>query len=114
MMHAAGYMAEKAEDESTALYNDYMQSVSTTPSGTSSQALSPAQYQQIQNELARQKAKVIQKPFTLLCSRRNYYIFRQRLSFCTFSFGHCVVCSSSIYGFRIPLWYLQALLINDK
>jgi hypothetical protein len=21
------------------------------------------------------------------------------LSFCTFSFGHCVVCSSSIYGF---------------
>jgi hypothetical protein len=29
-MHAAGYMAEKAEDESTALYNDYMQSVSTT------------------------------------------------------------------------------------
>ena len=21
------------------------------------------------------------------------------LTFCTFSFGHCVVCSSSIYGF---------------
>ena len=21
------------------------------------------------------------------------------LSFCTFSFGHCVVCSSSLYGF---------------
>ena len=31
------------------------------------------------------------------------------LSFCTFSFGHCVVCSSSIYGFWLPLWYLQAL-----
>jgi hypothetical protein len=29
------------------------------------------------------------------------------LSFCTFSFGHCVVCSSSIYGFWLPLWYLQ-------
>jgi hypothetical protein len=29
------------------------------------------------------------------------------LSFCSFSFGHCVVCSSSIYGFWLPLWYLQ-------
>jgi hypothetical protein len=28
------------------------------------------------------------------------------LSFCTFSFGHCVVCSSSIYEFWLPLWYL--------
>ena len=26
-----------------------------------------------------------------------------------FSFGHCVVCSSSIYGFWMLLWYLQAL-----
>ena len=32
------------------------------------------------------------------------------LSFCLFSFGHCVVCSSSIYGFCLPLWYLQTLL----
>ena len=32
------------------------------------------------------------------------------LSFCTFSFGHCVVCSSSIYEFWLPLWYLQTLL----
>ena len=32
------------------------------------------------------------------------------LSFCPFSFGHCVVCSSSIYGFWLPLWYLQAFL----
>ena len=31
-------------------------------------------------------------------------------SFCTFSFGHCVVCSSSIYGFWLPLWYLPTLL----
>jgi hypothetical protein len=29
------------------------------------------------------------------------------LSFCCFSFGHCVVCSSSIYWFWLPLWYLQ-------
>jgi hypothetical protein len=34
------------------------------------------------------------------------------LSFCTFSFGHRLVCSSSIYGFWLPLWYLQTLLIT--
>ena len=28
------------------------------------------------------------------------------LSFCSFSFGHFVVCSSSICGFWLPLWYL--------
>jgi len=40
-----------------------------------------------------------------------YVCFVDRcLSFCTFSIGHCVVCSSSIYGFRLPLWYLQTLL----
>ena len=32
--------------------------------------------------------------------------------FCTFSFGHCVVCSSLIYGFWLPLWYLQTLLTH--
>jgi len=32
------------------------------------------------------------------------------LSFCTFSFGHCVVCSSSIHWFWLPLWYTQTLL----
>ena len=26
------------------------------------------------------------------------------------SFGHCVVCSSFIYGLWLPLWYLQTLL----
>jgi hypothetical protein len=31
------------------------------------------------------------------------------LSFRTFSFGHCVVCSSSIYGFWLPLWLLVSL-----
>ena len=41
-----------------------------------------------------------------------YVCFVDRcLSFCTFSFGHCVVCSSSIYGFRLPLWYLQTLVV---
>jgi hypothetical protein len=33
------------------------------------------------------------------------------LSFCTFSFGHCVV-SSSIYEFWLPLWYVQTLLLQ--
>jgi hypothetical protein len=32
------------------------------------------------------------------------------LTFCTFSYGHNVVCSSLIYGFWLPLWYLQTLI----
>ena len=35
------------------------------------------------------------------------------LSFGTFSFGHCVVCSSSIYRFWWSLWYLQILLSSN-
>ena len=35
------------------------------------------------------------------------------LSFCTFSFGHCVASSFSVYGFLLPLWYLQTLLIKQ-
>ena len=37
-------------------------------------------------------------------------MFCRSLSFCTFFVGHCVVCSSSIYGFWLPLWYPQTLL----
>ena len=33
------------------------------------------------------------------------------LFFCPFSFGHCVVCLS-IYGFWLPLWYLETPLIS--
>ena len=44
-----------------------------------------------------------------------YVCFVDRcLSFCTFSLGHCVVCSSSTYGFWLPLWYLQTLLITNS
>jgi hypothetical protein len=44
-----------------------------------------------------------------------YVCFVDRcLSFCTFSFGNCVVCSSSIYGFWLPLWYLQTLLVLQR
>jgi hypothetical protein len=32
------------------------------------------------------------------------------LSWCTFSFGQCVVYSSSIYGLCVPFWYLQNIL----
>ena len=32
------------------------------------------------------------------------------LSFCPFSFGHCLVFPSSVYGFWLPLLYLQILL----
>jgi hypothetical protein len=34
------------------------------------------------------------------------------LFFCTFSFGHYCVVSSSIYGFSLLLWYFQILLNN--
>jgi hypothetical protein len=34
------------------------------------------------------------------------------LSFCTFSFGHCVVCSSSIYGFWLPPFGIFILFIR--
>ena len=29
-----------------------------------------------------------------------------------FSFGHCIICLSSIYGFWLHLWYLQICLID--
>jgi len=42
-----------------------------------------------------------------------YVCFVDRcLSFCPFSFGHFVVCSSSIYGLLLPHWYLQTLLVK--
>jgi hypothetical protein len=40
-----------------------------------------------------------------------YVCFVDRcLSFCTFSFSHCVVCSSLIHWRILILWYLQSLL----
>ena len=42
-----------------------------------------------------------------------YVCFVDRcLSFCAFSFGHCVFCLSSVYRFWLPLWYLQTLLMK--
>jgi len=34
------------------------------------------------------------------------------LSFCLFSFDHCVVCPALTYGFWLPPWYIQTLLIT--
>jgi hypothetical protein len=34
------------------------------------------------------------------------------LSFCPFSFGHCVVCFSLIYGFWLPFWYILAIVLS--
>jgi hypothetical protein len=36
------------------------------------------------------------------------------LSFCPFSFYHCVACFSSIYRFWLPIWYLQTLLTKTR
>ena len=51
--------------------------------------------------------------FVLLWSLVLCVCFVDRcLSFCTFFFGHCAVCPS-IYGFWLPLWYLQTLLLSQ-
>jgi hypothetical protein len=53
--------------------------------------------------------------FSAICVTRSLVIYvcfvNRYLSFCAFSFDHCVFCSSSIYGLWLPLWYLQTLLI---
>jgi hypothetical protein len=46
---------------------------------------------------------------SLLCLVLYVCFVDRCLSFCTFSFAHCVVCSSLIYRFVLPLWYLQTL-----
>jgi hypothetical protein len=55
--------------------------------------------------------------FSGVCVTRSLFLYAcfvdLCLSFCTFSFAHCFVCFSSIYGFWLPLWYLQTLLITD-
>ena len=46
-------------------------------------------------------------------SRNNVlcvYFVHRCVSVSPFSFGHYVICSSSIYGFWLPLWYLPTLL----
>ena len=45
--------------------------------------------------------------FSGVCVTRSAVLCVCFLSFCTFHFGHCVVCTSSIYRFSLPLSYLQ-------
>ena len=42
------------------------------------------------------------------------YFVHHYLSFCPFCFVHCVVCSSSIYGFWLPLWYLLSIVLSVR
>jgi hypothetical protein len=39
-----------------------------------------------------------------------FYVLFCRSLFVLLSFDHCIVCTSSIYGFWLSLWYLQAIL----
>jgi hypothetical protein len=51
---------------------------------------------------------------THICHYRDFQSVQNWQGFfmlTSFSFGHCVVCPSSIYGFWLPPWYLQTLLI---
>jgi len=40
----------------------------------------------------------------------RFFCVDRCFSLCPFSLRHCVVCSSSIYGFWLSLWYIQTLL----
>ena len=51
--------------------------------------------------------------FSVFLFTASYYlfgIFKPLFVLLPFSFCHCIVCPSSIYGFWLPLWYLQASL----
>jgi len=51
---------------------------------------------------------LLMKPLVYLVKveTQDSYVF----PFVLFSFSHCVVCSSSLYGLWLPLWYLQTIL----
>ena len=49
--------------------------------------------------------------FWPLCCLTVFYL--QILITPLVSFGHCVVCPSSIYRFWLPLWYLLAIVLSD-
>jgi hypothetical protein len=44
--------------------------------------------------------------------KQNPYITIRILLTPLVSFGHCVFCSSVIYGFCLPLWYLLAIVLS--
>ena len=51
----------------------------------------------------------VRVPLSLACSLCNV-LYIVVCPFIWLCFGHCIVCSSSIYGFWLHLWYLQAFL----
>jgi hypothetical protein len=53
--------------------------------------------------------------FSDVCVTRSLVLYVYLVDrFLYFCFGHCVVCSSSIYGLWLPLWYLQTLLLTGN
>ena len=51
-------------------------------------------------------------PFGILWPLYCLFFYLRLLITPMVSFGHCVVCSSSIYGFWLPLWYLVAIVLS--
>ena len=52
-------------------------------------------------------------PFGLFCPLCCLFFFDLRILITLLvSFGHCVVCSSQIYGFSLPLWYLLVIVLS--
>ena len=72
----------------------------------------------VEQELPLFRSTWVHSVFSGVCVIRSlvlYVCFVDRcLSFCTFFFCHCLVCSSSIYEFWLALWYLQTLLNNNS
>ena len=52
-------------------------------------------------------------PFGIFWSLCCLFLFDVRILITPLvSFGHCVVCSSSMYGFWLPLWYLLVIVLS--
>ena len=52
-------------------------------------------------------------PFGIFCPLCCLFFFDLRILITPLvSFGHCVVCSSQIYGFSLPLWYLLSIVLS--
>ena len=54
-------------------------------------------------------------PFGIFCPLCCLFVFDIRILITPLvSFVHCVVCSSSIYGFWLPLWYLLSIVLSVR
>ena len=51
-------------------------------------------------------------PFSIFCPLCFLFLDLRILITPLVSFGHCVFCSSSIYGFSLPLWYLLVIVLS--